>query len=121
MVSGIENADFWWFRELYSILVAFADDPESTINIIGGKIDGGISIPDDQANDLDHFRGCVVAKYPAASGLELMRVVNEIDMVLTRRSLGGEDFNEWFWTNDGFRRHPDWEWIRKRARSYLLR
>ena len=28
MISGIEECDFWWFRELYGTLAAFADDPQ---------------------------------------------------------------------------------------------
>ncbi|AMV40470.1 hypothetical protein VT85_26345 (plasmid) [Planctomyces sp. SH-PL62] len=116
-MGRIEDCDLWWFRELYSILAAFADAPENTIARIGG----GVSVPDDQAEDLDHFRGCILAKYPDARDLAVMKVVEEVDAILERRSLGGEAFEEGFWTNQGFREHPDWKAIRGRARSFLLR
>jgi hypothetical protein len=115
--GGIEDCDLWWFRELYAILAAFADEPGNTIARIGESI----SVPEDQAEDLDHFRGCILAKYPAASDLGVMEVVEGIDAILDRRSRGGEGFEEGFWSNQGFREHPDWREIRNRARSFLLR
>jgi len=118
MVRGIEEGDLWLFRELYSVLGALADEPANTISRIGG---GRISIPEDQANDLDHFRRCILEKYPDAADLQVMNVVAEIDVMLERRSLGGEAFQEWFWTNKGFQQHPDWAKIRELARAFLVR
>ena len=118
MVSGVQECDLWWFGELYSVLAAFADEPTNTISRIGG---GRISIPEDQANHLHNFRNCILAKYPAAADLQVMRVVAEIDAILDRYSLGGESFDEWFWTNKGFMKHPDWDKIRELARAHLVR
>lgn len=114
----IEECDLWWFRELYSVLAAFADEPGNTITRIG---DGRISIPEDQAEDLVHFRECILTKYPGAADLLVMQVAGEIDAILDRKSRGGEAFDEWFWTNDGFQQHTDWSTIRERARAFLLR
>jgi hypothetical protein len=117
-VAGrIEDCDLWWFRELYAILAAFADEPGNTVARIGESI----SVPEDQAEDLHHFRGCILAKYPAASDLAVMEVAGGIHAILERRSLGGEGFEEGFWSNRCFREHPDWKEIRDRARSFLLR
>jgi hypothetical protein len=118
VADRIEECDLWLFRELYFVLAAFADDPQYTIDRIGG---GRISIPDDQANDLDHFRRCILDKYPGLAGLQVMRVATEIDAILSQRSRGGERFDEWFWTNEGFRRDGDWLKIRKLARTFLIR
>jgi hypothetical protein len=118
MADRIEECDLWWFRELYFVLAAFADDPEYTISRIGG---GSISIPDDQATHLDHFRRCILEKYPGCSDFEVMRVAREIDAILSRRSRGGEAFDAQFWTNAGFQRHEDWLTIRELAREFLIR
>ena len=118
MVNGIQEQDLWWFRELYSVLAAFADEPANTIGRIG---DGRICIPDDQAIHLNHFRRCVLAKYPDAADLQVMRVVAEIDEILARKSENGESFEEWFWTNEGFLRHPVWGEIRELSRAFLVR
>ena len=118
MISGIEECDFWWFRELYDTLAAFADDPSVTITRIGG---GQTSVPEDLAEDIDDFRDSVLAKYPEAATLGVMAVVTEIDAILDRRSRGGEAFEESFWTNEAFQRHPDWAKIREMSRSFLLR
>jgi hypothetical protein len=117
VVGLIEDCDLWWFRELYAILAAFADEPGNTIARIGESI----SVPEDQAEDLAHFRSCILAKYPAASGLAVMGVVEGIDAILDRRSRGGDGFEEGFWSNQGFREHPDWQEIRDRSRLFLLR
>jgi hypothetical protein len=116
-MGRIEDGDLWWFRELYSILVAFADDPQNTIARIGG----GVSVAEDQAEDLHHFRGCILAKYPDARDLAVMKVVEEIAAILDRRRPGGEAFGEGFWTNQGIRGHHDWQAIRGQARSFLQR
>ena len=117
-VNDVQECDLWWFGELYSVLAAFADEPANVIGRVGG---GRISIPEDQANHLDNFRRCILAKYPRAADLQVMRVVAEIEVILARRSLGGESFEEWFWTNGGFQRHPDWVKIRELARAFLVR
>lgn len=111
----IDGADVWLVRELYAVLGALADDPRNTISRIGG---GRVSIPEDQANDLHEFRRCILAKYPE---LSLMRVAAEIDDILSRRSRGGELFEELFWTNAAFERHDDWRKIRALARAFLIR
>jgi hypothetical protein len=115
-MDAIAERDIWWFRELYAILAAFADEPGNTISRIGE----GVSVPDDQAETLHHFRRCILASYPDAAGLAVMRVVGEIDAILDRRSLKGQDFDSSFWTNQGFREHCDWESIRALAREFLL-
>jgi hypothetical protein len=118
MASGIQECDFWLFGQLYSVLAAFADDPANVIIRIGG---GRISIPNDQANDLDHFRKAILGRYPEAADLQVMKVVAEIDEILDRYSLGGESYDEWFWTNAGFERHLVWDKIRELARAFLVR
>lgn len=115
MVDDIRECDYWWFGQLYSVLADFADDPENTISRLGR-----ISIQDDLANHLDHFRTCILEKYPKAVDLEVMRVVTEINEILSRYSRGGESSDEWFWTNRGFMTHFDWDKIRKLARAHLV-
>lgn len=115
MVDDINECDYWWFGQLYSVLANFADDPENTISRLGP-----ISIQDDLACDLDHFRRCILEKYPNAIDLEVMRVVTEINGILSRYSRGGESFDEWFWTNKGFMTHFDWDKIRELARAHLV-
>ena len=63
----------------------------------------------------------VFAKYPDAADLQVMRVVAEIDEILARKSENGESFEEWFWTNEGFLRHPVWGEIRELSRAFLVR
>jgi hypothetical protein len=118
MVDGVKERDFFLFGELYSVLAAFADDPSNTISRIGG---GRISIPEDQSNHLDHYRRAILGKYPEAANLEVMRVVAEIDDIFSRYSAGGDSFDEWFWTNEGFQQHPIWDRIRELARAFLVR
>ena len=103
---------------LYSVLACFADDPQNSISRIGG---GRISVPDDQANHLDHFLRAILEKYPDAADIRVVRVAQEIDAICGRRSLGGEAFDEFFWTNAGFQRHEDWLRIRELARTFLIR
>ncbi len=62
----IDDCDIWLFRELYAVLASFADKPQNSISRIGG---GRISIPDDQGNDLGHFRQVILEKYPDVAGL----------------------------------------------------
>ena len=118
MDDTIEDVDLWWFRELYFIPAAFADEPGNTISRIG---EGRISLPDDQANDLAHFRECVLAKYPQAAHLQVMVVVAAIALILDSRSPRSESFQPWFWTNEGFASHHDWAETRSIARGFLLR
>ena len=118
MNDRVDECDYWCFGQLYSVLAAFADDPTNAISRIGGR---RISIPEDQANELHNFRTTILAKYPDAADLEVMRVVSEIDEILSKHSLGGESFDEWFWTNKGFMEHPDWEKIRELSRAFLVR
>ena len=63
----------------------------------------------------------MAAKYPDAADLQVMRVVAEIDEILARKSENGESFEEWFWTNEGFLRHPVWGEIRELSRAFLVR
>ncbi len=112
----IQEHDLWWFRELYSILAAFADEPENSIARLNG-----VSVPEDQAEDLHHFRDCILSKYPDATRFAVMEVVEEINSILDRRSLQGGDLDVNFWTNQGFASHPDWKTIRGWARAFLLR
>jgi hypothetical protein len=118
MVGGIKDSDTFWFCELYAVFAAFADEPTNVISRIG---EGRISIPEDQANHLDHYRKCVLQAYPDAADLELITVVTRIAAILDNRSLGGEEFDESFWTNSGFMHHPEWGCIRRLAREYLIR
>jgi hypothetical protein len=118
MTSGIQECDFWALGELYSVLAAFADGPTNVISRIGG---GRISIPEDQANHLHNYYDLLRSKYPDAANMEVMKVVAEVDAILDRNSLGGESFDEWFWTNGGFERHDDWIKIRELSRAFLLR
>lgn len=76
---------------------------------------------DDQANDAHHFRRSILEKYPSFASRVVMRVATDIDAILSRRSYGGESFDEWFWTNKGFLRHEDWQSIRELAREFLIR
>jgi orotate phosphoribosyltransferase len=66
MAGRIDERDMCLFRELYSVLACFADDPQNSISRIGG---GRISVPDDQANHLDHFLRAILEKYPDADVL----------------------------------------------------
>lgn len=118
MFGAIKDSHIFWFGELYSVLAAFADEPTNVISRIGG---GRISIPEDQANHLDHYRKCILETYPDAASLDLMKVVTRIDAILGNRSLGGDACDESFWTNSGFMHHPDWACIRQMAREYLIR
>ena len=118
MGARIDESDVWLLRELYYVLAAFADAPQNTIDRIGG---GRISIPEDQANDLDHFLRCILEKYPDSAQLAIIRVAIEIDAILSRRSRGGDAFDERFWTNAGFLRHEGWQRIREIAREFLIR
>ncbi|TWU50718.1 hypothetical protein Poly51_40110 [Rubripirellula tenax] len=118
MIDQIAARDFWCFGQLYAVLAAFADDPSNTISRIGG---GRISVPDDQANELHNFRTTVLANYPDAAELELMQVVARVDSILSERSRGSAQFDEYFWTNKAFADHPDWDRIRMMAREFLVR
>ncbi|OJW17878.1 MAG: hypothetical protein BGO49_30790 [Planctomycetales bacterium 71-10] len=120
MPIEIEECDLWWFRELTSVLGAFADDPEHTISRVGGG--GEIAIGEDLAEDLHHYLvDCILAKYPEAAGLAIVQAAREIESALARKSFGGEAFEEDFWSNASFRDHPEWEAIRDRARAFLMR
>ena len=67
MIDGVEECDWWAFGELYSVLVAFADEPTQAIARIGG---GRISIPEDQANHLDHFYNYLERNIPNPLALD---------------------------------------------------
>jgi hypothetical protein len=118
LLESIEGCDFSLFGELYAVVTAFADAPENTISRTGG---GRISVTDDYANHLANFRKCILEKYPGAADAAIMQLVEELDSILTRRSFGGEAFEEEFWTNEAFQRHPDWQMIREKAWEFLLR
>ena len=118
MSYQIKECDVWLFRELYSVLAAFADEPQYTIDRIGA---GQIAIPDDQASHLHHFRRAILENYPDLANLEVVRAATEIDAIIDRRSRGGEAFDESFWTNEGFKDHVDWLKIRRIARDFLVR
>ena len=119
MTIAIEECDLWWFRELVSALAALADDPEQTISRIGG---GRVDVGEDLAEDLHHFLvDCILAKYPDAAGLDVVRTAREIEAALERKAPGGEAFEPGFWSNASFRGHPEWEAIRGRARAFLTR
>jgi hypothetical protein len=118
MAPYIEESDLWWFGMLYDAVIAFADAPENTISRIGG---GRINVTDDFANQLWSYSELILKKYPTAADLAIMRLIAEFDEILTRRSRGRDGFEEKFWTNRAFQRHPDWYRIRERAREFLLR
>jgi hypothetical protein len=118
VTDQIDECDYWLFGMLYGVLTDFADHPQYVISRIGG---GSISIPEDRGNDLDHFRGVILERYPQHAGLAVMRVAGEIDAILTQRSRGGVLFDEQFWTNAGFEQHADWQKIRVLAREFLIR
>ena len=115
MENDIRECDYWLFGQLYSVLADFADDPENVINRLGG-----ISIQDDLTNHSAHFRTSILEKYPNAADLEVMRVVTEINEILSRYSRDGESFDEWFWTNRGFMTHFDWDKIRVRKITIIM-
>ena len=120
-MSMAEHLDPNWlglFCQLYGVVICFADDPLNALAKIGG---GQISVPGDQAMELDHYLRAIGDRYPDSSGIAVVRVAREIDRILARRSLGGEAFDEAFWTNEGFQEHPDWLRIRELARAFLLR
>ncbi len=120
-MSMAEHLDPHWiglFCQLYGVVICFADDPLNALAKIGG---GQISVPEDQATELDHYLRAIGDHYPDSSGIAVVRVAREIDCILARRSLGGEAFDEAFWTNEGFQEHPDWQKIRELARAFLLR
>jgi len=106
------------FCQLYGVIICLADDPLNAIAKIGG---GQISVPEDQATELDHYLRAIRDHYPDSSGLAVVGIAREIDGIFARRSLGGEAFDEAFWTNEGFQEHPDWQKIRELARAFLLR
>lgn len=118
MISSVQQSDFWWLGQLYSVLIEFAGDPAQTISRVAR---GHISIPEDQANHLDHYYRLLIEKYPNAVDLEVMKVVAQIDAILSDKSRGGASFDEWFWTNRGFEEHPEWLKIRAMARDFMLR
>lgn len=119
MKIEVEECDWWWFRELAAVLAAFADHPEHTIARVGG---GKIDVGEDLGEDLEHFLDfCILAKYPDAAGLAVVQAGREIEAILARKSLGGEGYEEAFWSNESFRDHPEWKAIRGRARAFLLR
>jgi hypothetical protein len=119
MKIDIEECDLWWFRELVAVLAGFADDPGATIARVGG---GNVDVGEELAEDLDHFLfRCILAKYPEAAGLAAVQEAREIGAILARKGLGGEGFEEAFWSNEGFRDHPEWQAIRERARAFLLK
>lgn len=118
MISSLREDDLWMFGQLYAVLVEFADSPTKTITRIGG---GRISIPEDQANHLGNYYQLILEKYPDVANLELMKTVAKIDLILSDKSRGGASFDEEFWSNAGFREHPDWATIRDLARAFLLR
>lgn len=112
----IAGGHFWWFRELYSVLAALADEPENTI----ARLDDEIAAPVALAEELGNFLRCIREAYPEAN-LAVLQLVEGIDEILARRSLGGEDFDMDFWSNEGFQEHLDWEDVRSRTRAFLLR
>ena len=118
ILRNFKDRDYWLFGEIYSVLIAFADDPNNVISRIRG---GRISILDDQANQLHQVYRSLVAQYPDATDLEVMKVASTIDTMLDARSAGGDLFDKTFWTNGGFIRHPDWATIRELAREFLVR
>ena len=96
----------------------FGRSSEDAISRIGG---GQISVSKDLAEDLALFRDCILKKYRLAEGLAIMRLFSEFVSILERRSRGGQDYEEEFWTNESFQQHPDWRLIRRKSREFLLR
>lgn len=118
MCKRIEDTDVWLFRELYFVLATLADEPQNTIQRIGK---GRISVPDDQANDLEHFRRCILEKYPWSADRMVIRTATAIDAILSRHNRSSRESEDWFWTNAGFLRHDDWATIRELPRELLVR
>lgn len=118
MRHDINSQDLWLFLDVYSVLAAFADDPNRVISRIGA---GQIGVADDQANQLHNTLRAIAAKYPGAEDLELIQVAWQIDGLLAERSANEELVDPTFWRNSGFVRHPDWAEIRDLARRFLLR
>jgi hypothetical protein len=116
MTDKIEEKDFWWFRELYHVIVGFADLPEATVSRLRE-----INVPEDYANHLHNFRQNILEKYPDAKDFEIMKVAADIDAILTEKSRDGKRFEERFWTNRAFKMHPEWEKIREISRAFMLR
>jgi hypothetical protein len=118
MATEIEEADRHLFGFLYAVIADFADSPELVISRVGGASN---FVADDLANSLVNYYRLARDKYPESLSLELMQLVSLIDRILTDRSRGGEKFDEAFWTNEGFQKHPDWQRIRTESRNFLMR
>jgi hypothetical protein len=106
----------WSLREVLLVIVDFADPPDAAIARIG---DGKISVPEDRAQDLDHFLKVALSRAPKLATVPLLRLAREIDRTLDRKSRGGPAFELGFWSNRGFRRHSEWKRIRRRCRKFL--
>lgn len=118
MTPVIEECHFWWVRELYNVLVSLADDPANTVARAGT---GQIPVPEEQSGELALYEELILDHYPDAADLAVMRAVSEVREILSRKSLGGEDFEEWFWSDEGFETHHEWSQIREIARGFLFR
>jgi hypothetical protein len=118
MLRDIKESHYWVFGEIYSVLAAFADDPNNVISRIGG---GRIRVAEDQASHLHEMLRTIVENYSDADELEVIRVARKIHAMLAERSANGDLFDPTFWKNSGFIRHPDWADIRDRAREFLIR
>lgn len=116
--TTIDEADYWWFVEIYSILAALADKPSHVISRLGG---GRILVAEELATQLHQIYRAIIAKYPRASEWDVIKISAEIDSALAERSADGELFDKTFWSNAGFIRHPNWLTIRTLARSFLIR
>ena len=118
ILNDIKEPHYWLFGEIYSVLSAFAEDPNNVILRIGG---GRINVAEDQAHHLHETLRTIAAHYADAADLEVMKVTQKIDKILEQRSADGELFDPTFWKNSGFMRHPDWADIRDIARAFLIR
>ena len=106
------NQNYWfWLRSLNATIFDFADVPEATLKRIGGNI----SVPEDLMNDLDHWFN-VFQSNETQIRAELSNLITGI-LAISKKHDGVKDE---FWTNQGFRNHPDWVVIHNKCRQYII-
>ena len=117
-MNDIEPCDFGMFRELYDTLAAFAFAYENEFGEMHGMFSGSTLVLSNRLRDRSRV---ILSIYPEASASEVLKLVAEIDSVFAQYGLGGEEHDEWFFSNRGFMQHPDWQVIRDSIRAFLLR
>jgi hypothetical protein len=116
MPPPVEEQHWWWFRQVHDVLLDFAEDPDNILSRMGQ-----INVAEDLACSLHESMKSIRSLYPDGIAPELMKAATKVDHVLAAKSLGGTAFEEDFWTNGAFGRHPDWVQIREICRDFLLK